>query len=256
MLRKPGLSLAVLGSFLLTGTDFALAQGVADDPEALTGVPIEAEMLSPFSAMKLKDPDARWIVTIAVASDLAVIKAGDIVDFFVFPDRDGAPGQPRPPARPEPEPPTGAQILRSLSSGDGTLLAAEVTRENVRIVVERVDRLDEPRFFPMIGKAQLHKQHFKCTVYSRKTTRSDWPIPFERAEKTREIVYLDRDRLRDPADAKDVAEGVQVVGVTATRDEKGNAERLIVAVTPRQAVRLKSAQSSGIVYIRPHVPRE
>src|SRR5690349_21971342 len=109
-------SLAVLGS-VVNFAARARAQDEADDSEALNGVPIEAEMLSQFSAMKLKDPDARWIVTISVASDLADIKAGDLVDFFLFPDSDGAPGQPRPPARPESEPPTGAQILRSLSSG-------------------------------------------------------------------------------------------------------------------------------------------
>jgi hypothetical protein len=51
-------------------------------------------------------------------------------------------------------------------------------------------------------------------------------------------------------DEKPVADNVQVVAVTKDGAGRQNADRLIVAVTPRQAIRLKSAKRSGTVFIR------
>ena len=40
----------------------------------------------------------------------------------------------------------------------------EVQRNNIRIVKERIaDYIDPPRFVPLIGPAQLHHAHYKCT---------------------------------------------------------------------------------------------
>ena len=93
--------------------------------------------------------------------------------------------------------------------------------------------------------AQLHSQPFKCTVHSRKTTRSDWPIPFNHVEQARENVVVD---------GKPVAESVQIVAVTNAFAGRKNNERLIVAVTPRQVIRLRSAKSSGTVFIQLRQP--
>lgn len=251
-----GLAVISATAFVLAGTGADPADVKADDlhPPADESS-IAQQTVSRFSVMKLKDPSARWIVTIAVAGDIAGIKPGDIVDFLVSPEdrAKDAPDQERLPDGPDARLPSPAQILRCLSSGDGPF-AVEVTREDVRIIIERVDRLEDPRFYPMVGAAQLHRQRFKCTVHSRKTTRSDWPVPVHHVEQASEIVHIESNHLRAVVDAKPVADSVQVVGVTNEGSEGQSGDRLIVAVTPRQAIRLNAARSSGMVVIRRHSP--
>ncbi len=250
-----GLAVFSATAFVLAGTGADPADVKADDlqPPADESS-ITQQTVSQFSAMKLKDPSARWIVTIAVASDIAGIKPGDLVDFLVIPqDRaEDARDQERIPGGPDARLPGPAQILRSLSTGDWPFV--EVTREDVRIVIERVDRLEDPRFYPMVGVAQLHRQRFKCSVHSRKTIRSDWPVPIHHVEQASEIVHIESNHLLAVVDATTVADNVQVVGVTNESSGGQNVDRLIVAVTPRQAIRLNSARSSGMVVIRRHSP--
>ena len=96
------------------------------------------------------------------------------------------------------DPPTPDEVIRSLPDevGGGVPFLTEVHRNNVRIVVEPiVDRIDECRFFPMVGPARLHHCHYKCTVYYEKVIRSDWPIPFSHSDQTQEVVYIDHDHL-------------------------------------------------------------
>ena len=112
-----------------------------------------------------------------------------------------------------------------------------------------MDRLEEPRFYPTVGVAQLHRQHFKCTVHSRKTRQSTWPVPFSHTEQTTEVVFVDHDHLRGPDLGNVVVADVQVLGV-ANRSGEPNSDHLIVAVTAAQAVRLKSAISSGTIILR------
>jgi hypothetical protein len=253
-------SLAVVLSSVISLLDSAVAgtaQVVADDKDAPAAAPTdEPESVIDFSVLKLKDADARWILTIAVASDVTTIKAGDVVDFLELtpadpaqgpPDRRGAAGL-REVQRPGTD-----EILKILGSGNSPF--AQATRDDVTIHVERVlDRVAEPRNYPMVGPARLHSQHFKCTVHSRKTTRSDWPIPFQHVEQASEVVYVDRDRLV-PGDAGTVvAEEVQVVGVTRENAGRPGVDRLIVAVTPKQINRLKKAKSSGTVFVQRYRP--
>jgi hypothetical protein len=209
------------------------------------------QSVAEFSAKKLKDPAALWIVTIAVASNLTGLEAGDFVEVLVFSKNppEGAPDQGGAPDDRVARMPSAEEILRCLSTKNGPF-AAEVTRDNVRIVIECVDRLGESRFYPMVGAARHHKQEFRCTVYSRKTTRADWPVPFRHVEDATETVHIDSDHLV-AGDVKPVAENVQVVGVTSARPGQQSGDRLIVAVTPRQAIRLKAAKSSGLlVFVR------
>ncbi len=96
------------------------------------------------------------------------------------------------------DPPTPDEVMRSLpdSTEGGVPFLAETARNNVRIVVEPiVDRIDECRFFPLVGPARIHHCHYKCTVYYEKVIRSDWPIPFSHKDQTTDVVYIDHDHL-------------------------------------------------------------
>lgn len=96
------------------------------------------------------------------------------------------------------DPPSKDEVIRALpdKAAGGFAFLAETNRNNIRIVVEKiVDRLDEARFYPLVGPARLHHCHYKCTVYFDKTIRSDWPVPFTHKDETKEIVYIDHDHL-------------------------------------------------------------
>ncbi|MHC4877081.1 MAG: hypothetical protein ACYTGL_11330 [Planctomycetota bacterium] len=98
------------------------------------------------------------------------------------------------------DPPTSDEVIRALPEAvrgsGGFAFLAEKNMNNVRIVVEPiVDRVDECRFYPLVGPARLHHCHYKCTVYFDKTIRSDWPVPFTHTDQSQEVVYIDHDHL-------------------------------------------------------------
>jgi hypothetical protein len=96
------------------------------------------------------------------------------------------------------DPPSQDEVMRALpdETSGGWAFLAETTRNNVRIVVEpMVDRIDDCRFYPMVGPARLHHCHYKCTVYFDKVIRSDWPVPFRHKDETVQVVYIDHDHL-------------------------------------------------------------
>ena len=75
--------------------------------------------------------------------------------------------------------PSEAEILRSLPEGK---------TEDMEIVCEKlVDKIDAPRFFPLVGPAQLHHCHWRCTVYftDAKTKR-----------KRCEVIFIDKDTVQ------------------------------------------------------------
>jgi hypothetical protein len=107
----------------------------------------------------------------------------------------------------------------------------------------------------MVGVAQVHRQEFKYNVHSRKITRSDGRIPTSRVEQSHETLHIQIERLIGVVDGKPVVENVQVLATTNTGSGGQKRGQLIVAVTPTQAVRLKSAKKSpATVFIRPHGP--
>jgi len=96
------------------------------------------------------------------------------------------------------DPPSDDEIMRKLPDkvGGGLSFVAETTRNNVRITTELiVDRLDECKFYPMVGPARLHHCHYKCTVYYEKVRRSSYPVPFTAKDDTVEVIYIDHDHL-------------------------------------------------------------
>ncbi len=96
------------------------------------------------------------------------------------------------------DPPSPDEIVRTMpnKTGGGLSFFAETTHNNVRMTVEPiVDKLEECRFYPLVGPAKLHKCHYKCTIYYDKTIRSFWPVPFSHDDESQEVVYIDHDHL-------------------------------------------------------------
>ncbi|HTN01621.1 hypothetical protein [Planctellipticum variicoloris] len=96
------------------------------------------------------------------------------------------------------DPPSPDEVMMAMpnETSGGWSFLAETNRNNVRIVVEPiVDRMDDCRFYPMVGPARLHHCHYKCTVYYDKVIRSDWPVPFHHKDESIQVVYIDHDHL-------------------------------------------------------------
>ena len=82
--------------------------------------------------------------------------------------------------------PSDDEVMRALEKArpveGGVPLLWERNRNNVRIIKEKIaDYVDPPRVYPLIGPAQLHHAHYKCTVHYSETTRVGWPVPHTKA---------------------------------------------------------------------------
>ena len=68
---------------------------------------------------------------------------------------------------------------------------------DVRIVKEKIaDYVDPPRVYPLIGPAQQHHAHYKCTIYYEDVRRVGWPVPHTlRDEDAQEVIYIDHNHL-------------------------------------------------------------
>lgn len=107
---------------------------------------------------------------------------------------------PIPPGAPAPlceDPPDEAMVLRALPHvARGIPYVYEEFRDEIQVVSERlVDRIDPPRFYPLVGPAQLHHCHWKCTVYYTETFESGYPFPFRCRKPRISVVYIDKDHL-------------------------------------------------------------
>ncbi len=97
--------------------------------------------------------------------------------------------------------PSDDEIMRALEAArsveGGLPFLHEIQRNNVRIVCEKTaDYVDPPRVYPLIGPAQLHHAHYKCTIYFSETTRVGWPLPYTSVdEDAQEVVYIDHTHL-------------------------------------------------------------
>jgi hypothetical protein len=95
------------------------------------------------------------------------------------------------------DPPSEQEILRAMPRVTrGVPYFFEEFRDDIQIVSERlVDKIDPPRFFPLVGPAQLHHCHWKCTIYYTETKQSSYPFPAKIVKHRVEVVYIDKDHL-------------------------------------------------------------
>jgi hypothetical protein len=97
--------------------------------------------------------------------------------------------------------PSDDEIMRAFERANpvqgGLPLLHEIQRNNVRIVKEKIaDYIDPPRVYPLIGPAQLHHAHYKCTIYYSEITRVGWPVPYTtRDEEAIEVIYIDHNHF-------------------------------------------------------------
>ncbi|HXG12287.1 MAG TPA: hypothetical protein VNK04_21205 [Gemmataceae bacterium] len=95
------------------------------------------------------------------------------------------------------DPPDWAMILRAMPHVTrGVPYIYEEFRDDIQIVTELIkDTIDPPRFYPLVGPAQLHHCHWKCTIYYTETIESGYPFPFRCKRPRVEVVYIDKDHL-------------------------------------------------------------
>jgi hypothetical protein len=99
------------------------------------------------------------------------------------------------------DPPSPDEVMRALGEADpvegGLPFLHEIQRNNVRMVIDPIaDYVDPPRVYPLIGPAQLHHAHYKCTIYYSEATRVGWPIPYTALnEDAQQVVYIDHNHL-------------------------------------------------------------
>ena len=99
------------------------------------------------------------------------------------------------------DPPSDDEVMvafeRARPVEGGLPLLHEIQINNVRIVKDKIaDYVDPPRVVPLIGPAQLHHAHYKCTVYYEDVRRIGWPVPHTlRDEEAEEVIYIDHNHL-------------------------------------------------------------
>src|SRR5437588_4070042 len=116
------------------------------------------------------------------------------------------------------DPPSEEEVLRTMIHVTrGVPYLVEEFRDDIRIVPERiVDKIDPPRFFPLVGPAQLHHCHWKCTVYFTETIVSAYPFPVRAKRPRVQVMMIDKDHLHlYPHGSPEINRGI-------TRDLSGN----------------------------------
>jgi hypothetical protein len=99
------------------------------------------------------------------------------------------------------DPPSDDEVMATFEharpSEGGFPMLYEVQRNNIRIVKEKIaDYVDPPRVYPLIGPAQQHHAHYKCTVYFEEVKRIGWPVPYTTWDQdASEVVYIDHNHL-------------------------------------------------------------
>lgn len=97
--------------------------------------------------------------------------------------------------------PSDDEVMIALEHADpvagGIPFLHERQRDNVRIIKEKIaDYIDPPRVIPLIGPAQLHHSHWKCTVFYTELIHVGWPFPHTiRDEESSEVIYIDHNHF-------------------------------------------------------------
>ena len=106
------------------------------------------------------------------------------------------------------DPPSDDEIMIALEEArpvnGGIPLLYEKQRNNVRIIKEKIaDYIDPPRFYPLIGPAQLHHAHYKCTIYFDERTTIGYPVPHSLHDREAiEVVYIDHNHFHMVGDVE------------------------------------------------------
>lgn len=95
------------------------------------------------------------------------------------------------------DPPSDQEVLRAMPRvARGVPYLYEEFRDDIVIVKNRlVDKIDPPRFFPLVGPAQLHHCHWECVIYYNETIQSDYPFPTYSKKQRVQVMYIDKDHL-------------------------------------------------------------
>lgn len=93
--------------------------------------------------------------------------------------------------------PDDAEVLRALKPvARGIPFYYEEFRDDVNVIKERLlDKIDPPRFFPLVGPAQLHHSHWKCIVSYTERFETRYPFPLSTTRPRKQVVYIDKDHL-------------------------------------------------------------
>ncbi|MEM9587112.1 MAG: hypothetical protein AAGA03_07510 [Planctomycetota bacterium] len=106
------------------------------------------------------------------------------------------------------DPPSDDEVMRAIERArpveGGIPLIWEKQRNDVRIIKEKIaDYVDPPRFYPLIGPAQLHHAHYKCTVYFDERTTVGYPVPHTLHDREAiEVVYIDHNHFHMVGDVE------------------------------------------------------
>lgn len=106
------------------------------------------------------------------------------------------------------DPPTDDEVIRALEKArpvqGGVPLIWEKQRNDVRIIKEKIaDYIDPPRFYPLIGPAQLHHAHYKCTIYFEEKTFVGYPVPHTLHDREAvEVMYIDHNHFHMVGDVE------------------------------------------------------
>ena len=68
---------------------------------------------------------------------------------------------------------------------------------NIIIIKKKIaDYVDPPRVVPLIGPAQLHHAHYKCTIYFTERKIVGWPVPHTLIDEDAvEVIYIDHNHF-------------------------------------------------------------
>jgi hypothetical protein len=117
------------------------------------------------------------------------------------------PGMPLPACE---DPPSEEEVVRALPKVvRGLPFVFEEQRDDYVIIIDKlVDRIDPCVYVPLLGPAQLHHCHFKCTVHWKERLIQEWPFPYMIENDRCEVVYIDKDHYHlcvDPNDPRKAA---------------------------------------------------
>lgn len=99
------------------------------------------------------------------------------------------------------DPPSDDEVWRALERANQTQggfpFLNETQRSNVTFIKEKIaDYIDPPRVVPLIGPAQLHHAHYKCTAYYKEKRIVGWPIPHTLTDEDAvEVLYIDHNHF-------------------------------------------------------------